>query len=385
MAKFTIDDILNSDPLGLLGEVKAKNPIITTDDRLIASFEEINSFIEKYGYEPKRSNDMSERRLYSRLQGIREDKQKSKALKAYDRFNLLANLESEALAPNSIDDILDSDIFELLEDDEVDIFTLKHIPKIKREESDFVAKRRVCKDFEKYEELFKLCQADLKLKKRKLVKFNERYLEEGSFFVLRGLLGYLVKKDIHKSKFNKMDGRILAIFENGTESNMLFRSLGKGLYEDGYLVTELEDRVLDRLSGVTQQDKQNGYIYILKSKSQDDRIITKRNLYKIGFSSNDITERIKNAKNEPTYLMADVEVVAIYECFNMNSQKLEQLLHKFFGESCLDIEIFDKEGKSHYPREWFIAPLDVIDEVIGLVLSGEIVNYRYDVESESII
>ena len=97
------------------------------------------------------------------------------------------------------------------------------------------------------------------------------------------------------------------------------------------------------------------------------------------------SERIKNAKNEPTYLMAEVEVVALYEVFNINPQKLEQLLHKFFGKSCLNIEIFDKNGDSHYPREWFIVPLEVIDRAIELVIDGKIVDYRYDRESEKII
>jgi hypothetical protein len=122
MARFTLDEILDDDPLGLLAEIKTKNPIVTADDRLIASFEEINSFVQKHGDEPKRSNDMSERKLYSRLQGLRNDVKKSVLLKEFDRFNLLS--------PNTIDDILDSDIFGLLEEDEEDIFTLNNVPKI---------------------------------------------------------------------------------------------------------------------------------------------------------------------------------------------------------------------------------------------------------------
>jgi len=394
MAKFTLDDILKSDPLGLLGEVKAKNPIVTADDRLIASFEEINSFVEKQGHEPKRSNDMSERKLYARLQGIREDIEKSEQLRKYDRFNLLANLELEALDPNStrlnpslpesIEDILESDIFGLLEEDEVDIFTLKNIPKVTTM-PDYVASRKVCKDFDRYANLFKECQLDLKIKKRKLIKFqNEKQIKKGYYFVLKGVLLYVAEVgEIMKSK-GKANARLRLIFENGTESDMLLRSLSAELYKDGKRVTEYDERKLEGLYGLTDKDKQNGYIYILKSKSQDDKIITKRNLYKIGFSSTNIERRIKNAKNEPTYLMADVELIALYEVFNINPHKLEQLLHKFFGKSCLNIEIFDKNGKVYNPREWFIAPLDVIDKVIELVISGEIINYRYNIESEKI-
>ena len=386
MAKFTLDDILNSDPLGLLGEVKAKNPIVTADDRLIASFEEINSFVEKQGHEPKRSNDMSERKLYARLQGIREDVSKSEALKKYDKFNLLVDLESEALAPNSLEEILDNDILGLLEEDEEDIFTLKNIPKVTTM-PEYVASRKVCKDFKKYEKLFRVCQIDLKLGRRKLIKFqNEQQIKKGYYFVLKGVLLYVAEVgEAIKSKGKAHNARLRLIFENGTESDMLLRSLSAELYKDGKRVTEYDERKLDGLYSLNDEDKESGYIYVLKSKSQDDRVRTKRNLYKIGFASQDVDERIKNAKNEPTYLMADVEVVAVYECFNMNSKKLEQLLHKFFAESCLNIEIFDRENRAHFPREWFIAPLNVIDEVIRLVLSGEIINYRYDVELESIL
>jgi len=119
--------------------------------------------------------------------------------------------------------------------------------------------------------------------------------------------------------------------------------------------------------------------------SFDDRIITKKNLYKIGFSKDDVKNRIANAINEPTYLMADVEIVSVYQCFNMNAQKLEQLLHKFFGKSCLNIEILDNNKIAHNPREWFIAPLDVIDEAIELIVSGKIIEYRYDYEREIVI
>lgn len=122
----------------------------------------------------------------------------------------------------------------------------------------------------------------------------------------------------------------------------------------------------------------------MESLSQDDRIQTKKNLYKIGYSRTDLKERVKNAINEPTYLMAQVKIVAVYRCFNLNTQKLEQLLHRFFANSCLSIDIYDGEGKRYTPREWFIAPLDVIEKAIELMISGEIVNYKYDDKNETI-
>jgi len=378
MAKFTIDDILNNDPLGLLGEVKAKNPVVTADDRLVASFEEINSFIDVNGREPCKSNDMNERRLFSRLQGIREDIDKSKSLKKYDRFNLLTII-------NSIDDILDNDILGLLSDDEEDIFTLKNVPKITTM-PDYVASRKRCKNFDEFEHLFILCQKDLKEGRRKLIKFqNEQQIKKGYYFILKGVLLYIADVGEIFESSGKKNARLHIIFENGTESDMLLRSLSAELYKDGKRVTEYDERKLEGLYEINRDDRESGFIYVLRSKSRDDRIITKKNLYKIGFSKDDIKNRIANAINEPTYLMAEVEIVSVYQCFNMNAQKLEQLLHKFFGKSCLNIEILDNNKIAHNPREWFIAPLDVIDEAIELIVSGKIIEYRYDYEREIII
>jgi len=386
MDRFSLDDILNNDPLDLLGELKVKNPIVTADHRLIASFEEINDFYEKHGTEPTKSTDMHERRLHSRLDGIRSNSEKISALKKYDKFNLLENVQKEI---NSIDDILNSDPLGLLDNNSSeDIFTLKNVPNRQKDiaKTDFVARRKPCDDFEKYEPLFKKCQEDLKTGKRKLVKFNEKFFEEGAFFILKGVMVYLEKiNKVKKDKHHKLDARTHLIFENGTYSNMLLRSFGKGLYEDGYFVSEHEDKVLNKLHNITDDDKQNGYIYILKSLSTDDRIATKRHLYKIGFSTTTVETRIKNAKEDPTYLMADVKIMAAYEVYNVNPHKLEQLIHQFFGNSCLDIDIVGDNGKINRPREWFIAPLNVIEEAIELIINGNIILYKYNPVKEEIV
>jgi len=378
-----LDEIFANDPDGILDIKPKATPAQNEDQRLVSSFEEINEFVDANGREPHRNmSDMHEMKLFSRLKGLREHNKKMQALQGYDRHGLLS-AQDEEVAIDSIDDILGMDDLGLLDDAE-DIFTLKHVPK-EREETDFVARRKPCKNSEEYEPLFKECHADLKSGKRKLVKFNENYLDDGSFFVLKGLMGYLVEKKVKKAKFSKVDGRIFCVFENGTQSNMLFRSLGKGLYEDGYMVSEHEDKTLDKLSQVTGEDEATGYIYILKSKSSDERIQTIENLYKIGFSKTDIRERIKNAENEPTYLMSPVTLVSAFKCFNMDPRKLEQLLHRFFGQNCLNVDIFDKEGERHTPREWFIAPLEIIEQAIGLILSGEIIDYRYDGDLELVV
>jgi hypothetical protein len=60
------------------------------------------------------------------------------------------------------------------------------------------------------------------------------------------------------------------------------------------------------------------------------------------------------------------------------------LLHRFFAEACLNLDIFDDRGQRITPREWFVVPLDVIEEAIQLILHETIVNYRYDAKSQSI-
>jgi len=283
---------------------------------------------------------------------------------------------------NSLDDILNSDSFGLLEDkEEVDIHTLVNVPKIKKDraDADFVAKREKFNDFKKYKYLLLQCQKDLKDGKRKLVPSIESQLSIGTFCVLDGVLLYIANiEDGYRGNSGKINRRTTLVFENGTKSNMLLRSLGKRLKESGHMVTQLDTDKVNNLLKVTDDDQQNGYIYILKSLSNDDRIATKENLYKIGFSTTPVETRIKNARQDPTYLMADVAIAASYEVYNVNPHKLEQLIHQFFSCSCLDIDIIDANGKVHKPREWFVAPLNVIEEAIELIISGDIVNYRYD-------
>jgi hypothetical protein len=289
---------------------------------------------------------------------------------------------------NSLDDIFNSDTFGLLDTKvEEDIFTLKNVPKVeKRADADFVAKREKFDDFDKYEQLFIDCQADLKANRRQIVPSIESQLDVGTFCVLDGVLLYIADiQDGYRGNSGKINRRTTLIFENGTKSNMLLRSLGKRLKDSGNMITKLDHEKESGLLNVTDEDKQNGYIYILKSLSNEDIIQTKKNLYKIGFSTTAVETRIKNAKQDPTYLMADVKTVAAYEVYNVNPHKLEQLIHKFFGNSCLDMEIYDENGKLYKPREWFIAPLEVIEETINLIVSGKIIHYRYDDQNEIII
>lgn len=393
--RYSLEEILNDDPLGLLMVEKKKfTTSITEDDRLIDSFEEINKFIDENQREPERNQlKMGEFKLYSRLKSLKEDFDKMDKLKEYDRHNLL--LEK----PNfdSVDDILNNDILNIFDEETEGLFDFKHTPKMdEREKTDFVAKRKPCKDFEKYEDLFKQVQNDLASGERKLVDFGEDNLKEGSFYVHNGILMLLEKinitqeeKTFKTGKRVRKDGRTRCIFENGTESNMLYRSVAKALYANGKIVTKSKNQAIGewnrKFNVITDEDKEVGYIYVLKSKSSDEQISSLKNLYKIGFSKNKVEERIKNAEKEPTYLMAPVETIAIWKCYNMNPQKFENLVHTFFKAVCLDLEVTDIKGIIHKPREWFMVPLQIIDKVVELIIVGDITKYCYDKDKECIL
>ncbi|TXE15580.1 GIY-YIG nuclease family protein [Psychroserpens burtonensis] len=390
-----LKEIFENDPLGLLIVKPKKSAARTSDERLAASFDEINNFIENNDREPKPDpTNISEYKLYSTLKGLRDNDKKMLALEPQDKYELLNTVKKEI---NSINDIFGDDSLDILGDDSEGIFDFKHTPKdFDRAKADFVGKRVKCKDFDKYEHLFKEVQNDLALGKRKLVDFKEPNLREGTYYVHNGVLFLLEsityeKEDHYKDDGTRVrkDGRTRCIFENGTESNILKRSVEKNLYKNGKVVTQNIDSVnkefTETFNGITEEDKETGHIYVLKSKSKKEEISSITNLYKIGYSSTSVQERIMNAENEPTYLMAPVKIESSWSCYNMNAQKFEQLIHQFFGNSCLEVDVFDKKGIRHTPREWFIVPLEAVEQSITLIISGKIVNYSYDKDNEVII
>ena len=390
-----LKEIFDYDPFGLLNITPKKSAARTSDERLASSFDEINDFIEKNEREPKPDvSNFSEYKLYSTLNGLRENEEKMIALEPQDKYGLL-NIEKKEI--NSIDDIFGDDSLDILGDDVEGLFTFKHTPMdYERAKADFLGKRFKCKDFDKYEHLFKEVQDDLALGKRKLVDFKESNLREGNYYVHNGILFLLEsitydREDYYKEDGTRVrkDGRTRCIFENGTESNILKRSVEKNLYKNGKVVTQNVDKVIEEFaesfSGLTKEDKETGHIYILTSLSEKEEIASLNNLYKIGYSSTSVQERIKNAENEPTYLMAPVKIESSWICYNMNAQKFESLIHRFFGHTCLEIDVFDNNGIRHTPREWFIAPLKAIEQAVTLLDSGEIINYRYDSVNEVIV
>lgn len=396
--KMTIDDIFNDDDFGLLDSKVKTSTVKTDEDRLIDSFEEINVFIDKNEREPNKSS-MSEYGLMAKLKNFRENEAQKKILKPYDRHNLLGHVEIEE---QSIDDILnDDDEFGLLDSDkDLDIFKFKHTPKPEdRAKTDFVAQRKPMKEkeFEKYEKLFLQVHKEIKEGKRKIKPFKniEKNLHVGDFYLMNGIMLYLESANLKQTEWEqksgnrvRIEGRTRTVFENGTYSNMLYRSLGKQIQKDGKLITNTSDKIEQDLfvssGALTEEDELTGFIYVLQSKSKHPEISSIKNLYKIGFAKDSVEDRIKNAKSEATYLFADVHVRLKQGIVNRNADVLENLLHRFFAKSCLDIDLFNEKGQRLNPREWFVVPFEVIEEAIQLILNENIVNYEYDKELKKI-
>lgn len=391
--KKTLEDIFNDDEFGILDSKPKNSNVKSEDERLIESFQEINAFFEKNNREPEATN-VSEFKLLSRLKALRKDGRKVEILKPYDAHNLL-NTKEEV---KSVVDILNDDDLGILDTDEaLSIFKLQHVKSAsERAETDFTARRKSMntKDFAPYEVQFKKVHQELRAGKRKLIEFKdvEQNLYKGNYYVADGILLYLEDDGLEKRKLGiseRKDGRTTIIFENGTKSNMYYRSLSKSLYSNGSIVSETdkdaENELINSANLVNEEDSESGWIYILQSKSSDTKISSIQNLYKIGFSTVPVQERVKNASKEATYLFADVIIVSGFKCYNMNTHKFEQLIHRFFSDVCLNVDVFDDKGKRITPREWFVAPLPIIEQAIELLKTGEILNYKYDSSSMALV
>ncbi len=389
--KDKLSEIFESDLLGLLAVDEPKATLVSPQDsRLIDSFQEISDFYETNQRCPELGDDIGEYRLASRLAAIKKDPKKVKTLLPYDYYNLL---ESEETKSVSVEELINDDPLGLLDgDDEADsIYTLSHVKPSERLRPDYIAHRKVCKDFDLYEKAFQQIHDDLEHGRRRLVEFKEGDLHEGCYYVLRGVVLYLEQNLAVKQKIEyksgakvRREGRTRCIFDNGTESSMLYRSLGKALKLDGFCISDLIEQKEGFVS-IDASDVQNGYIYVLRSLSRAPQIRSIRNLYKIGYCSGDVTTRIKNAVHEPTYLMNDVEVVLTIRCYNLDVPYLEASIHSFFSNVNVYFEVRDDEGIIHYPKEWFTVPLNIIEEAIPLIVDKKIDSYRYDKNLQMII
>ena len=285
-----------------------------------------------------------------------------------------------------LDDLLNDPMFEVSNTEET-LFELTEAMKRAKEErksADYVAQRRPCDNFADYEEGFRQVHKDLREGRRMLKKFTARGLQEGHYYVVSGVLVFL-EKIINPKKTAtshiSIDGRTRTIYENGTESDIMLQTLSKNAYADGYIVTDSTEEdatAIEKAFDVTEKDVADGYIYVLSSLSENPEIAKVKDLYKIGFSTTPVEERIRNCEYEPTYLMDKVKIVATWKTFNMNTHSFETLIHQFFKAVQLHIKVKDLAGREAEPQEWFVVPLGIISKAIESIIGGSIVNYRYN-------
>ena len=363
------------------------------EERIIAGFEDVERFVEQKGRLPVHGED---RDIFERLYAVRLDKIRASeecraALAGLDRHSLL---EGGCTVPDDLPDDLDDDeiLAELgaLKSGNNDITKLIHVrTRAEIKSTEEIAQRAPCMDFNKFKPLFAKVQEELKAGERKTREYKDNaQIRLGELFILGGQKAYVaeVGEEI-KAPNGETDARLRVIYDNGTESNLLRRSLQRALYKD-----EAGRRITDPSAGplfsdeTEDGDTASGTIYVLRSKSDHPMIKEHRDvIHKIGVTSGDLKKRIANAKLDPTFLMADVEIIATYELSNINRTKLENLIHRFFEPAKLRIEIQDRFGNPVVPREWFLVPIFIIDEAIERIKSGEIVNYSYDSHLSRII
>jgi hypothetical protein len=391
MSDMTDDELLAE--LGVSVERKPARTYTPREERIIAGFEDILRFHEEHGRAPRHGE---QRDIFERLYAVRLDRLRSLddcrgLLADFDTRGLLTATDDELAAPDQLDDealLAELGVAEPADDD---ITQLRHVQsREERRAAEEIANRERCIDFGRFQPLFADVQLELDSgirTTRPFVRdagFLKSDIVQGQFFILGGQLAYVAEVgETFKAPNGEFDARLRVIYSNGTESNLLRRSLQRALYKDeaGRRVTEPAAGPLFA-SESDDDDQASGTIYVLRSKSDHPLVTANRDvLHKIGVTGGDVPRRVTNARIDPTYLMADVEIVATYELFNINRIKLENLIHRIFDPARLDIEIRDRFGTPVTPREWYLVPHFVIDEAVDRIRDGSIAGYVYDPQS----
>jgi hypothetical protein len=399
MAKstFTADDDALLAELGIEVEVKKVTTRTPREERIVAGFEEIQRFVEQSGRLPSMAegNDIFERIYATRLEQIRRQQECRDVLAGLDTQGLLegVSIEEEQFTETLSDDEL---LAQLGVDDvaEGGITDLRHVKsQAEKKAAEEIANRTICEDFDKFKPVFDAVQQELDSGSRETKKFRKDAgflktdIKKGQFFILGGQTAYIAEVgELFAAPNGQTDARMRVIYANGTESDLLLRSMQRALYKDE-ASRIISDPAVGPLFAATleKEDTSSGTIYVLRSKSNDPKVKEHREvLHKIGVTGGSVEKRVANAAHDATFLLADVEIVATYELFNINRTKLEKLIHKFFDLARLEILIKDRFGQPVVPREWFLVPLFAIDEAVEKIKDGTIGEYRYDPETASL-
>lgn len=390
-AKKTLDDLLTEEGDSELLRVKLKQARVPDKyERARAQFEEINVFVDRHGFAPGQGGEgrtigVMERTYQARLRAYLDNPPLRAAVESMDRHGLLPKV-GEPTVPTSLDELLASGD-PLLDDPTHELFELRHA-KPSPAKPEKVSERVRCQDFDQFMPLFDKAVSELSAGTRRSMRFaNEQEIKAGEFFILNGVMVYVAEVRDPHVRNGKRNARLRLIFENGTEGQNLLRSLATELYKDpnGRRISDPNPGPLfgsapnAQMLAESQKDRVTGLIYVVRSLSSLPEIAKlDGNLFKIGFTTGTLEARLRGASDDPTFLMAPVKPVMSYQAFNLNANAFERLVHHFFHEARLDIEIKDRFGKVVKPREWFLLPLPVIEQVIPLIVEGTLLHYRYD-------
>lgn len=361
------------------------------EERIIAGFEDIQRFVEEHGHAPRLGDDKDIfERLYAvRLDRLRDQEECRTLLMLLDHQGLLNAFEVRE--PQGDYTMTDDELLaELAGDDEgSDIQNLRYVrSNAEKREAEEIAQRERCEDFERFQPLFEQVQRELQSGVRVTRTFiRDASIEEGQFFILGGQTVYVAEVgETIKAPNGESDARLRVIYSNGTESNLLRRSLQRALYKDdaGRRITDAD---AGPLFGETLEpdDIESGTIYVLRSHSTHPFVAEHRELiHKIGVTGGKVETRIAGADKDATYLLADVEVVATYKLHNINRTRMENLFHRLFSPAQIELTIPDRFGNPVKPREWFLVPLHVINEAVERIRDGSIAGVIYDPKSASL-
>lgn len=372
--------------LGVVVEEKNAAARTPREERIIAGFEDLLKFVDEHGRPPRHGED---RDIFERLYAVRLDRIRAQPdcralVEPLDKQGLLSDVTRVEEAGTAFEDR--ASLLAALgvqPGGEGDISTLKHVrsrDEVKAAEE--VANRKVCADFATFKPLFAAVTRELETGAREARRFGEDAgIKPGEFFIIGGQMVYVAEVlETFVSEYGRPDSRLRVIYDNGTESDLLLRSLQRGLYKD-----ETGRRITDPIAGPLfghesqDDDLESGTIYVLRSKSDHPDVAAHRDLiHKIGVTGGSVETRIVNAARDATYLLAEVEIVATYKLFNINRTKLENVIHRVFASARLDLTIEDRFGSPVQPREWFLVPLSVIDEAVGKIRDGSIAGLQYD-------
>lgn len=359
------------------------------EERIIAGFEEIQRFADKHGRAPQHGED---RDIFERLYAVRLDRLRMldecrTLLGAMDHQGLLAGGAVNAAATVAIDE--DELMAELAgADGSDDITALRHVrATADKRAAEEIAQRTKCEDFDEFRPLFERVRRELDSGLRKSVpvqnidQVKAAAIREGDFFIVEGQIAYVAHVgEEFVTAYDRKDSRLRVIYDNGTESDVLQRSLQRALHRDSaarFITSPDAGPLFADVPGA--EDATSGTIYVLRSKSDNPAVAAHRDvLHKIGVTGGKIEARLANAKLDPTFLLADVDIVATYTLYNIDRTKLENLIHRVFESAQLDIEIKDRFGNPVRPREWFLVPLFVVDEAVKRIKDGSITQYVYD-------